>query len=206
MQLHAVNAQDDHEGVACVLDALASTFPLGERRPDALLKRQWAEGLEALWLAKGPDGGWMALAVVAKLPGTEAFLLDYLAVAPQHQGQGLGTAFLRALGQELHATGAQRLYVECEDPSAAPEERSRVKRLAFFEAAVGAQLLEGEAHALPPLGGGELYPMVLLSAGLNGPATPPPGEVLALKRFIFEQLYGMPLPIALGGDPKASEG
>lgn len=199
MRLRRVVVSEEAATVEAVLSALAEAFPLGERRPEADLRAQWAAGVEQLWVCEDPsDASLAALAVVAPLPGTAAWLLDYLVVAPGARAQGLGGRFLRALRDRLVAEGAERCYVECDHPDSDPSDPWRPKRLAFFQRSIGAELLPDERHALPPLGGGPLYPMVLLCACWQGPTAPPAGEALALKRFIFERLYHQPLPESLG--------
>ena len=61
------------------------------------------------------------------------YLLDYLAVAPEHRGEGLGSGFLRRLTENIKT--ADIIVCEVENPEAAADEedrRQRERRLQFY--------------------------------------------------------------------------
>ena len=61
------------------------------------------------------------------------YLLDYLAVVPEHRGEGLGSGFLRRLTESMKT--ADLIVCEVENPDAAEEEevrRQQERRLQFY--------------------------------------------------------------------------
>ncbi len=62
------------------------------------------------------------------------YLIDYLAVLPEHRGKGVGSNMLSLLKEYL--AGAESIILEVEDPDAAEDEEDenkRLRRLSFYK-------------------------------------------------------------------------
>ena len=102
-------------------------FPDCERKPFSMLEAMQQEGRgRILSAADGTD--FLGLAVV--LFWQDVVLLDYLAVAPEGRGHGVGSEMLRAL-QEMFP--GKRLLIEIELPEReAPDNLFRERRKRFY--------------------------------------------------------------------------
>lgn len=100
-------------------------FPRYERKPFAVIRRMNKEGRTDVWLAEW-DGRFAGLA--ATING-HVILLDYFAVAKRLRGQGVGSAFLRAL---LNQYAGRGLFVEIEAADRDDPDGSKLRRKQFY--------------------------------------------------------------------------
>ncbi len=104
-----------------------SAFPAAERKPFLYILKQARKGIMDIWCLE-ENGVFLGLATTVK--GQRLVLIDYLAIAPEARGQGVGSAALAQLRREY--TG-QDVFLEIEsvfeDCNNLPE---RQRRKAFY--------------------------------------------------------------------------
>ena len=104
-------------------------FPPSERKPFSIILRMTAKGKSDVWCLYA-DGCYAGFCTT--INGSEAVLLDYLAVSPERQGKGVGTQTLCALLEKYRDKG---LFVEIESPfEPGPDQIDRIRRKAFYTA------------------------------------------------------------------------
>ena len=105
-------------------------FPREERKPFAIIRRMHRKGKTDVWVLR-QDGRFVGFA--STINGDGLILLDYLAVAEEMRGRGVGSAALAALAE---AYPGQGLFVEIESAFAPGEDQpQRLRRRAFYERA-----------------------------------------------------------------------
>lgn len=128
-------------------------FPAAERKPFAMLTEMQRQGLGEILAMVDENGAFLGLAVV--LRRGDLALLDYLAVAPEGRGRGVGSETLRQLAERFAGC---RLLIEIELPDeAASNNAQRLRRKQFYLRAGFAEM-----DVRISLGG---VPMELLSLG-----------------------------------------
>lgn len=107
-----------------------SAFPASERKPFGIIVRMFRQGRSDIWCIQR-NGKFAGLATT--INGGDLILLDYLAVAEGHRGEGIGSGALLEL-QRLY--GEKGLFVEIESTlEDAPNRAEREKRKHFYLAA-----------------------------------------------------------------------
>jgi GNAT superfamily N-acetyltransferase len=105
-------------------------FGEDEIRPLSALQKFWNRGEYFCYGLYDRD---KLLAYAFFLGRGRHFLLDYLAVSPEHRGEGLGSVFLRELTNQF--PDADCVLVEVEDPAAAQTDElrsARQRRMRFY--------------------------------------------------------------------------
>ncbi len=122
---------DDFSQIETLYDTcLKKDFPPDELRPLDSLRRSWEENTYDCY---GLFDGDMTVGCAFFVRKGKDSLFDYLAIAPERRGEGLGSVFLRQLSECLRE--AECIVVEVEDPDAAENEesrRQRERRLRFY--------------------------------------------------------------------------
>ena len=109
---------------------LRKDFPDNERKSLGMILRSLDAGTYRCF-GGFEEGKLVAYAFLVK--HGERYLLDYLAAIPAKRGQGVGSALLRLLKEQL--AGAQSVVAEVEDPAqaeTAAEKELRERRLRFY--------------------------------------------------------------------------
>lgn len=103
-------------------------FPAAERKPFAMLVEAQRKGRGELLAMVDEKGAFLGLAVV--LRQGDLALLDYLAVAPEGRGRGVGSEAIRQLAARF---AGSRIVIEIELPDeAAPNNSQRIRRKQFY--------------------------------------------------------------------------
>lgn len=105
------------------------SFPKEERKPFSVIRKKQAEGSVEILSAESWRKDLLGFAITAKYK--DLVLVDYLAVTPQCQGQGIGSQILTELKAYYPD---KRIILEIEDPAEPCENGSdRIRRKAFYE-------------------------------------------------------------------------
>jgi GNAT superfamily N-acetyltransferase len=140
------------------MEIYLEAFPANERHPLATIVDRVNRELSRLYVASS-NGEIVFLALLWPLKETDFVLLDYIATKANHRGQGIASAFLTTLRDELIST-RKHLILEVEHPQFGdPKEKER--RVAFYKRH-GARELEGVRYLLPPLDGTTPTEMILM--------------------------------------------
>ena len=102
-------------------------FPRCERKPFSIIKAMSERGKTDLWYFED-DGEFAGLC--ATINGSDAILIDYLAVAKRRRGTGVGTRMLRSLLEHYKDFGVF-LEIEKLNPEAKNNDE-RIRRREFY--------------------------------------------------------------------------
>jgi len=167
-----------------------SSFPPGERLLfESVFERERGQ---VIWLAT-LEGRTVAFAVILALPNTRAALLEYVAVDAPCRSRGIGRHMLDVIVTELSEGPIERVVLEVEDPSSAPDGAVAGRRLEFYRR-WGAMPLRGLGRYFMPdcTDPGRSLPMILLDRPLSDEVTPLDTDgVRALLCSIAEHEYGL---------------
>lgn len=148
-----------HAGLAAALEIDVDAFPANERFPVELLKEEIDKGVEQLYLGY-QENEVVFMALLWPLKDTEFILLGDMATKKSHRGQGIGTAFLNKIRQDLREKN-KFILLEVENPDRGSEREEKGRRVAFYRR-VGAQVMQGVRYVLPPLDGSSISTEMLL--------------------------------------------
>jgi GNAT superfamily N-acetyltransferase len=186
----------DDQQRATMRSIFEEAFPVWEREPfDDLIGREAAGAVTPVVMVD--DGQPAGLAVTSRLDVVQWSYLEYLAVAADRRGQGLGGLLWRAMIQDLVARDQPgRVVLEVEAPAgvaeASPAFRLRERRIRFYQR-LGAGLLPVRDYVVPRLDGvAGSHPMLLLWAAIaEGVAPPSPAELVSLLPAVYAAGYGL---------------
>ena len=102
---------------------LKKDFLPNELKPLSSMRRAWNRGAYDAYVLLG-DSEILGYAFFVRFG--QSRLLDYLAIAENHRGNGLGSVFWRQLSAILPAE--ECILCEVEDPDKAPDELTRIER------------------------------------------------------------------------------
>lgn len=125
------------------------SFPRAERKPYSVIKQMQKEGRGDLWVYE-EQGEFLGFATT--INGTNAVLVDYLAVNTNARGGGIGSAILQDLRKHY---GDDKLFLEIETVTPlATNNEQRERRKAFYlkngmkEVGVTANIFETDMELL----------------------------------------------------------
>ena len=102
-----------------------SAFPANEKKPFSMIRSMQKKGRSDVWYCED-DGKFAGLVIT--INGPEQILLDYLAVAKNRRGQGIGSKILQKMREQYAGKGVF-LEIEIVDEKAENyEERKRRKQ------------------------------------------------------------------------------
>ena len=102
-----------------------SAFPDSEKKPFSMIRTMWKKGKSDVWYCE--ENGTFA-GLVITINGPDKILLDYLAVAKNRRGQGIGSGILKKMREKYVGKGVF-LEIETVDETADNyEERKRRKQ------------------------------------------------------------------------------
>lgn len=173
-----------------------TSFPPSQREPFSGVLSDVVAGVRDLviaWL----DGEAVGLAVSLDLAALKACYLEYMAVAPELRGRGIGGRLLEHLVARLKEEGrAEGMVLEVESVRHGPpaEAGTRQRRLDFYRRR-GAHVVEcAPDYRGPNLAGpGEVYFTIIWIPLTGREGAAPSGERLrALVRAMLTESYGLP--------------
>ena len=122
---------DDEQIRALYENDMRRDFPPSELKRLSDILDMKRKGVYSVIGAYQCDSTLAAYALVYHPLGTQAALLDYLAVRPALRHKGIGSMMLVQL-RAYYADVADVLLIECERPKAAPDEAMARKRIGFY--------------------------------------------------------------------------
>jgi len=105
-------------------------FPASEKKPFSIIRKKHREGKTHIWrfTREGTFAG-----IVITINGESRILIDYLAVAEQHRGTGIGSEILALMRKHYAGKGVfleiESVYAPCENQA------ERIRRKHFYEKA-----------------------------------------------------------------------
>ena len=165
------------------------SFPVRQRTPfDELLGA--GDGYAAEVALLGDDV--VGIAFASSLESVGWCFLEYMAIAPDRRGDGLGGAVWEYVAQDAARAGAAGVVLEVEDPEEdgieADERQVRERRIRFWERC-GAGRLPVPRYVVPNLDDSGTEPLVLMASPAGAATTTP---VLAgLVRALYTEGYGL---------------
>jgi GNAT superfamily N-acetyltransferase len=173
----------------------AGSLAASERKSVAALQEMLARP-EYLFLAAIERERVVGFAIAIALIGSDAALLEYMAVDAEFRGRGVGVALFGAVA-DWQGIADRFLLVEVDsEHEDSAERQERARRKAFYRG-LGAQELGGLRYIMPPVTA----------------ATPPPMDLMAYRRELpgclekervrgwLEACYGQVYGVA-AGDPR----
>lgn len=163
-----------------------AALPASERKGVEALRVMLARPDYEFLLARRDDEV-LGFAIVIRLAGGEACLLEYMAVDVAHRGGGIGSFLFRA---SVASAGAQTLLLEvdAEDP-AAPDAEERVRRRAFYRR-LGCRQVAGLRYLMPAVTRERPPSMGLFVLREPLPARIPKAELQSWLECLYVSVYG----------------
>ncbi|SNT38841.1 N-acetylglutamate synthase, GNAT family [Granulicella rosea] len=162
-------------------------FPASERKPVEALRRMLATAAYHFFLAQ-EDGLTAGFAIVRVLDGGDAALLEYMAVAPERRGHGLGGRIVLAVAQAIGAPPAVLLIEVESDRVEGPEREQRSRRKRFYRS-LGARELQELGWVMPPVAATPPPAMEMLAfASVSGSVSR--GRLRRWLTGIYVEVYG----------------
>jgi GNAT superfamily N-acetyltransferase len=165
-------------------------FPPSGRKLFSHFPPRIASGEYICMLARSEatGGGILGFALLMVLPISRLALLEYLAVAPPFQGQGVGSTLLRSTAEYVHANEVARGLVWEVEPPGEDALSDNNRRIRFYERLGGRLIRESGTYAMPnfQVGRGGI-PLRLMQLPLE--KEPSITEVAEMIREIYQVAY-----------------
>lgn len=149
----------NHQYFAGAIEIYTESFSPDSRQLVSLLKERIDSGTSCLYVGYIPKEV-VFIAVLWPLKNTEFILLDYIATQKRFRSQGIGSAFMKELYQELRDS-EKFLLIEVENPEKGERKEQKERRLAFYQR-LGAKIMKGVRYLLPALDGSISIPTEML--------------------------------------------
>ena len=127
--LFLTRRMDRQETAEIYQQCLIRDFPPEEVKPLSEIHRLMeANRYDTLCFYEGETQ--VGYAFLFRSEAQELLLLDYLAVEPDWRGHGIGHRILSEL--KLRYAAYRGIFIECEDPSALPDQGEAMNRISFY--------------------------------------------------------------------------
>lgn len=169
------------------LKIYVNAFPQNERQSEATIRDRVSKGQNLLWIGYMNDE-LVFMALLWPLRNTGYAVLDYMATEASHQGEGIATAFMQRMEDDLRKKKSS-LILEVEDEKRGHNIEERKRRKSFYRKN-GAKELKNVRYILPPLEGDTPTDMSLMIFPDYGAPTIESDEVRSLILQMYRELYG----------------
>jgi GNAT superfamily N-acetyltransferase len=172
-----------------------ASLAAGERKSTMALRAMLARP-EYVFLVAMEEARVVGIAIAIGLIGSDAALLEYMAVNAEFRGRGVGAALFAAVAERPEF--AERfLMVEVDsDREESSEQEQRGRRKVFYRR-LGARELDGLRYMMPPVNAAAPPPMELLAYGRELPGCIEKERVRRWLEGCYAQVYGV-----AAGDPR----
>jgi hypothetical protein len=160
-------------------------IPASERKSEVAL-RSMVENPLYVFLTAKVEHSVVGFSIVKEFTGTTACLLEYMAVAHNERGRGIGGALFR--NASAHSTGYMLLEVDSERGETA--DRGIQTRRKDFYRKLGCRQLQGLRFAMPSVIGEAPPPMDLLLFKRDMPAAIGKSQLAKWLECIYTEIYG----------------
>ncbi len=172
----------------------AASITLREQKPEAWLRAMVAAPEYRVFIARDA-GGVIGFSILFVPPGEGFALLEYMAVAIERRGGGVGAALFRRTVEEATTRGGGALPVVIEvdsDGETSTDQAMRARRLHFYRR-LGCATIAGLRYLMPLEGAGAAPEMVLMihrNARDVAPTTPVArGDLERWLKTIYHYVY-----------------
>jgi GNAT superfamily N-acetyltransferase len=141
----------------------------------------------------------VGFAIAIALIGSDAALLEYMAVHAEFRGRGVGAELFGAVAEWQKIAGRFLLVEVDSEREDSAEREQRARRKAFYRR-LGAKELRGLRYIMPPVTAATPTPMELMVYRRELPASIEKERVRAWLEDCYLQVYGVP-----AGDPRIGE-
>jgi GNAT superfamily N-acetyltransferase len=172
-----------------LLRIYTASIAVSERKSAEQLAKMVAQP-EYYFLAAMRGAVVVGFAVAVELRGTDAALLEYMAVAESERGQGVGARLFHATAA-LPQLADRFLLIEVDSACEEAEDHAeRVRRKAFY-ARLGARELDGVRYRMPRVAEAEPPEMELMVFRADLPASIASTRVQRWIECVYAQVYGV---------------
>jgi GNAT superfamily N-acetyltransferase len=197
MRIQRISGGDEGE-FAGLVRVYEASLAASERKSLAALNAMLARP-EYLFLAAVEDGSVLGFAIAIALIGSDAALLEYMAVDVGLRGRGVGAALFGAVAG-WSGIADRSLLVEVDSEREGSVEREQRARRKGFYRRLGARELEGLRYLMPPVTAAAPPAMDLMVYRRELPGYIEKGRVRGWLEDCYKQVYGV-----AAGDPRVGE-
>jgi hypothetical protein len=173
-----------------VVRIYTEALPESERKSPSVLREMLAKPAYEFLIAKH-NGAVVGFSTTAALSGTNACVLEYMAVRSRNRSQGIGAVlFQRAVSTTLAAPRYVLLEVDSEGIDAG-ERDQRARRQRFYRD-LGCRRVSGLSYALPLVTANTPPPMDLLVYRSDLPPVIDKGQLREWLTALYVDIYGQP--------------
>lgn len=173
-----------------LLRIYAESIPPSERKSAEQLAAMVAQPGYS-FLAAVESETVVGFSITASLRDTDAALLEYMAVAPEKRGRGIGAWLCRATATQPQTAGRFLLVEADSDRAESSDGAERTRRKAFYRR-LGAKELDGLRYRMPRVTSATPPPMELLVCREKLPELIEKSCVRSWLESCYVQVYGMP--------------
>ena len=174
---------------AALLAIYTEAHPASERKPEGLLRAMIERpGYRFEVVLQGETIA--GFGIVLDLPGTDASLLEYMAIAPEYRGHGLGTLLFR----HLIPTPSRFLLAEVESDHVGSADRELRARRKHFYRGPGCLEIDGLSYVMPPVSTSMPPAMNLMVHHASLPRLIARERLRGWLEAIYREVYAVPLP------------
>lgn len=163
-----------------------ASFPENERRPIASIESTLRGGKGNLIIGQ-MDDRIVLMSVICPLDGTSFLFGEYLAVAPEFRGRGIGERFIKSIFGLLQDDEFNYILVDIENPYREVDE-AKIRRFKFYKR-LGFKELKDMWYTMPPIYGTTSAEMILMAYSRKGDDYLDGKLMSDAIRLIFQKLY-----------------
>ncbi len=173
-----------------LLAIYTQAHPASERKSPSLLASM-IQRPEYQFLAAAEAGRIVGFSIVLCFPGSDACLLEYMAVERSQRGRGVGQR-LFSMTRSWDALEGRFLIAEVDsDKGTSPDRADRTRRKGFYRR-LGCREVAGLNYLMPPVSGAAPPTMDLLVWRAEMPPSIPKLRLRGWLEAIYTQVYSQP--------------